>query len=301
MAMLLKAMKTEAKRTYLSGFALTEAELRRLHEVLAQQMSRTPVGEGFRTEYQLKYKNGSVASPESIDDVLSQENFGSGSIIRLGMELSDAEEKPSNLIGVQFTNTDEADDPPYYPISYFVRGQDRDWVFVTSSQIDERIGKIKRFSWSRIRARPRGSFPNSFLIAVIVGLMLGLGMMLGAQHTRDLRMETELNAIEQNLKVSSPSDIANLILRIARLNARETSVPNAVNEWFLVVGIGLPILLILAGFCLQYFRPRFNFLWGDYVAIYERRQSRGKFIVVGVILAVLIGVLANFISKRIGL
>jgi hypothetical protein len=96
---ILKPMKTESRRVFTCGFALTESELRRLHEVLVQQIKRTPTGDAFHATYEVKYRNGSVSHPLSVDDVLTQENFGSGSIVRLKMGVEgDGEEKTANQI-----------------------------------------------------------------------------------------------------------------------------------------------------------------------------------------------------------
>src|ERR1700728_4677073 len=102
-----RTIKTESRKSYQCGFALTESELRRLHDVLVQQIKRTSIGDGFLTKYEVKYRNGSVAEPTSLDQVLSEENFGSAGITRLRMEVSDKEEDASNKIGILFCNQDE--------------------------------------------------------------------------------------------------------------------------------------------------------------------------------------------------
>src|SRR5437868_1948338 len=95
-----KPMKTEANRAFKCGFALNEAELRRLHEVLVLQIKRASVDEACHTSYELKYRNGSVSYPVSLDDILAQENFGSGTILRMKMGVASQvdEARASNRI-----------------------------------------------------------------------------------------------------------------------------------------------------------------------------------------------------------
>ena len=144
-------MKTEAKQAFQCGFALNESELRRLHDVLMQQIKRTAVGDDVHTSYELKFRNGAVAYPLSVDDVLSQENFGSGSIVRLNMGVSGAGDESANRIRVEFNNVDE--EASVESIKYTIFGDDRDWVFVTSSQIEERIGKLRLFVPNQLMGR----------------------------------------------------------------------------------------------------------------------------------------------------
>jgi hypothetical protein len=51
--------------------------------------------------------------------------------------------------------------------------------------------------------------------------------------------------------------------------------------------------------------PDYNFCWGRYVKVYERRRSRANFIVFGLIVAVVLGViiavLGNYISALLGI
>ena len=69
-------MKTEAKKTYAFGFVLTESELRRLHDLLTQQIRKTSSADTFDTIYELRFRNGSVGYPVTIDEVLNQEILG---------------------------------------------------------------------------------------------------------------------------------------------------------------------------------------------------------------------------------
>jgi hypothetical protein len=51
----------------------------------------------------------------------------------------------------------------------------------------------------------------------------------------------------------------------------------------------------------SYFHPAYNFIWGDYIETYEKRKSHGRLLLLGVVLALLISIAANIISKRMGI
>jgi len=305
MAKARRIMKTEAKKGYKFGFLLFEAELRRLHEVMVQQIRKTPIGEEFRTKFQLKYRNGSVAFPASLDEVLEQENFGSSGILRLKMEVSDKDENASYMIGVQFSKVDEdginyfSSIGNYDPIGYVVSGDDRDWVFVTSSQLDERIGKIKAFPASRFSSGARRS--TFITLPLMIIPLVFLFMVLFADYRQGHLASEQLNLLENNWKSGIIKDSGELIIQTAKINLGSTKPP--FNDIMLSITeiIGVYFILLLSGLCYLYFHPSYNFLWGDYLSDYEKRRSRGNLLFVGIILALVLCVLGNFISKRIGI
>jgi hypothetical protein len=302
MAQSLKPMKAEVKKSYQTGFALTESELRRFHEVLVQQIKKTPIGDDFVMSYELKYRNGAVSYPTSIDDVLAQENFGSVGILRFRIEVADKEEKPSNMIGVQFCNLDE-DDWYLYPISSVVLGEDRDWVFLTSSQLDERIGKTRLFSLSRFISGNRESMFRLILFTLFPLLLFGLVLMslTFASNRQDHQAVVQLDALESRWKAGTLKDSAEVAIQTAQIIIRRGDASATEILWPIGIGILIIAVVVLFSLCYKYFQPSYNFLWGDYVDDYEKRKSRGRLILVSVILATVVGIGVSFISKRIGL
>ena len=60
-------MKTLAQRRFTDGFALTEQELRRIHDILDQQIRRVVApDEEVSTSYELTFRNGVVSTPSSL-------------------------------------------------------------------------------------------------------------------------------------------------------------------------------------------------------------------------------------------
>src|SRR4051812_19145601 len=109
----------------------------------------------------MTYRNGVIAATDSLDEVLSQENTGSGEIVRLKLEFRKAK-TPYRIRGefgvmLEFINVDVEDEPRSIAIRFSIDGQTRDWVFVTSTVLEERVTKIKRLSFNQLNRR--GLFP----------------------------------------------------------------------------------------------------------------------------------------------
>jgi hypothetical protein len=295
---LTRAVKTEAKKQYRCGFALTESELRRLHDLFVQQIKRTSAGDEFQANYEIKYRNGSVGYPASLDEVLAQENSGSASVLRFKMGVSGKGAEPSNMIGVQFSNEDEDEGGYYYPaIASVVLGEDRDWAFLTSSQLDERIAKIKLFALNQIVPRRTGLW-TALGPAVALGLFLSAFLLATRRH--NLEVESGIDGIVRRWKAGALRDPVDAVLQVAQVESRRTEFSRT-EVGILIAAVSLPVVLLILGYSYQYFQPPYNFLWGDYVAVYDKRRSRGRFIFACILVASAVGVLVNFISKRLGL
>ncbi len=236
-------MRTEARKKYRSGFCLSEGELRRLHETSTQQMRRTAVGESFKTHFEVKYRNGAVATPDSLEDILAEENFGSSAILRLRMSMLNRDEEPSTCIAVQFTNTDEDDSGPSSPISYLIIGDDRDWVFITSSQIDERITKVKSFSLNELFPRMRGI--TSSLVATLFSMATLLFLMFFGIYKQDQLTSARLRQIESAWYGGAIKDSGTLLIQITdALNSRSFIFRSFI--WQPAVLIGIPIFILVS-------------------------------------------------------
>ncbi|MGD0548084.1 MAG: hypothetical protein ABR991_09720 [Terracidiphilus sp.] len=291
-------MKTEAKKVFECGFVLGESELRRIHDTLIQQIKRTSIGESFQTMYQLKYRNGSVGYLTNLDEVLEQENFGSTTILRLRMAVFDREEKPSNRISVEFSNTKEDKGYDSEPISYTVFGEDRDWVFVTGSQLDERIGKISKFSPTQFFDRKGRSWIFPILLMLLMFMGYYFSTRVHSAYSDGLR---KIDVVERNLKAGMIADRDQVTIDVARIILTSND-PSVAEYIWLPFAMMIPILIFPAlSYLYSYFHPPFNFLWGDYVTLHNRRKGIWRFLIGGVLLAIVLGIVINYLSKKIGL
>lgn len=294
-----RALRTESKKGYRSGFALTEGELRRIHEVLVQQIVKTRVGSDFRSTYEVKYRNGSVAHLSSLDELLSEENYGSAGTLRLRMEISDREEDLSNMIGIQFCNRAEDEERYFHSVGFVVLGEDRDWVFVTSSQIDERVAKIKLLALGQFFGR--GTSTPAFFALTVLPMLAALSALVFTQVQHAHKAVGQLDLLEGARKAGTIKDPSEIAIQVGRIVLGREEMAFSELIWPSASIIGVILLLMVSGACYSYFQPPYNFLWGDYVPAYEKRRSRGKFLLIAVLLALVIGVVANLISKKLGI
>ncbi len=108
----------------------------------------------------------------------------------------------------------------------------------------------------------------------------------------------KLKLIEQNYKNGKLKNPIEALIEIEKykIDANYPSMPrNSMAE----VGIILTLIIVFA--TVHYCFSSYNFCWGEYVAYKKRRENIGKFILVTVIFSLVIAVLGNYISARLGI
>ena len=290
-------MKTEAKKAFHHGFKLTEAELRRIFDCLVAQMERIPGCQDPSASFEVKFRNGSVSQPSTLDEILDLENFGSGSIQRLKIDMRPSGMGEKYAIGLEFTNLHAERDGPNGSIRYRISGDDRHWVFTASSELEERIVKIKVFNAERFGGSPgvRGLLPMLALCVVWFGIVWGSISKIPAHQL------SALNAIEAAWKSGELSDIAELILDVERVRLQTPGLKQILQRAVLSYGaFGILVLIVLPYYLspfLSYFLPPYVFYWGEYTAVYDKRRNWAKFVGVTVFLALALSVLGNYITS----
>jgi len=286
-------MRTEARRKYSCGFVLTEQELRRIHDVADQQMKRALPATPYLTEYELKFRNGAIAEPKSLDEVFEAENWGSTAVTRVSISFREQQDQPKTRISVKFSDITEAQDSE--TIGYSLEGDDRDWVFVASSQLSERITRVDRFNAQKALASP-----ITPLLAAIVFLV---AMLSFSNRETDKALHSEsavVRQLQQERDAGVRLDPVDVILRV---DESFDGIHVGAGEY--IKGLGIPavaiILIILAAKpMVNYVYPSYNFVWGEYQNEFEKRRGRTRFILVGVLLTVALGILVNLLSKKLG-
>ena len=285
-------MKTENQKSYNTGFVLTELELRRIHELISEQFQRQ-LGPtvNIKMSYEIRYRNGSISEPNSLDTIMTQENIGSSAITRLGIRFTDDNNPLLYDVTLRFINLD-LEKYGSASISYTILGDDRDWVFIITSLLDERIKRIRRFSINREQF-VNVLFSIFFIILSLVPLTINAALKKNSLELNQLKI------IEQNYKNGKIKNPIEALIEIERykLDTNDTSIPMSS-----MAGFGLTIALIIIGFgTFHYCFPSYNFCWGEYIAFKKRRENIGKFIILTVILGLVLGVLGNYISARLGI
>jgi hypothetical protein len=287
-------MRTEARKTYRHGFNLTEQELRRIMDTTAQQVQRIDPLQPPRVRLDVKFKNGTVARTSSLDDVLSFENIGSRQIIRLDIMIKGRARSGEYAIALSFTNL-KLEDYDIRSITYLVRGEERDWVLVTSSELEERIGRIKCFSWGGPSSGRRSILGWSWL--PILAALLSMG---GLVHAVSQRTKIA-DVIEARWKAGSLRDpIEAIILTQRDYESRDAAMPGTFIRWALVYPLALGIMMILCSYFAAYLYPSYVFNWGDYVKTYDKRLALRKLVFVGIIGSLAISIIAGVIVNRTG-
>jgi hypothetical protein len=293
-------MKTEAGRTFTHGFALTEQELRRTVDTAIQQLQRIDRSQAPSIHIEVKLRNGTVAQSLSIEDVLSFENFGSKRIVGIDIVLKEHGEPVKYQIKVGFTNL-SVEGNEDFSVVYKVFGEDRDWVLVTSSELEERIGKVKCFAWNQIF---RGSSARYFLpilflfmlLMTMVGLVVGLSLTLGQRTNIADKMEA-------GWKTGSLRDPIEALIMMQRNYESQIDVitPVALVRWVAVYPLAFVCTVLLCGILLSYLYPSYVFVWGDYIRVYEKRLAARKIVFYGILLSLAISIIAGIIVTKIHL
>jgi len=308
----MKSIAVEAKKTFTHGFVLNEADLRRFLDLFDTQLQKLALDEPLTCTYSVKFKNGVLAETPDIDQVLEQENSGSGKIVRLGIKYRHSKEDSPIAANLDFVNSDEDDEPGAISIRYSLRAEDRDWVFVTGSLLSERIEKIKRFAPNQLGGQ--GGARSVYRLLVPLGLvvvMLGfLFAMLSAignvakKQTEGTQLSEILQKGVDDGSLKDPVAVLIQIQKHQESRRKELDFSSIMSESFLVIGVvvaALPLALLLLAvvFIIRYY-PIYNFVWGDYVQEFQRRESARKFwfvvIGVGIVVSCIGGLIANRIN-----
>jgi hypothetical protein len=244
-------MKTEIAKYFTHGFILTEQDLTSINEDIAQQMKRE-TNDDIISFFEVKYKSGVKAEKASLNEVISENNSKKWEIQMLKMGSFSKSRTQRPKIEIEFrvppapVNRDNTKAP--YSIYYYISGDERDWVYLTSSKLDDSIAKIKRL-------------PLEYygVAAIFVGAFIGL-----------------------------------LIF----------SLTNSLHPIYIPLGYKITaylaaILFILSGITTIFCFSRYNFCWGHYLNKFSNRQTTGKNILYGIILAFVISVLGGVFGTLI--
>ncbi len=298
-------MRTEASKALKSGFELTEQELRRIYDALVQQMDRinAPQASDLVVTFEVKFRNGVIAEPATLDEILSLENIGSGKVEKLKIRMEKDIEAAKTSILLEFINVDSETEIGSDAISYSITGNDRDWVFITSSQLEERLTRIRKFAPNQL-LKKRQAFLFFQLLFWIPFMIVTIFSAFSSTESRKVQLLEKISLVESKWKSGEIKDPAEVSIEIAKIQANFNSSPQLLdwesNKWFLFIMIGLVAILGAALFWVYYF-PFYNFLWGDYIKVYERKKSMGRFILIGIIFSIVISVAANYISVILGI
>ena len=290
-------MKTAIARQYGEGFLLTEQDLRRIYQIMVDAAAKQQEQKVVSYFY-VRLQNGTILEPSSLEDVLSQENVGERLIECLYFSVGphakeeedsqpDAEAKWKLLAKFERQSSRYEQRPP---IVTEVRGESRDWVVLAAGEIEERVKSTRRAAFSRWLTS------SSTPILILLSL-LAITLILVLSLPKPPPAYLELEKLYQTGKVANPIE-ALLILEKARQNRPlADSFP-----FYVLAGLLLAALTSLGvPFLARKYGTPYVFLWGEYVAAYQRRRTAVFVLWTVVVLGIVVGVVSAYIAKALGI
>jgi hypothetical protein len=277
----------QANKTYDIGFVIFESDLRRINDLIREQIKKVNPNPEITYKYMLRFQNGVVGETDKIDTIIEQENEGSKRINSLKIK---GEDQLNNSISIEFENVDANNSYDNYSVKYNIKSTDRDWVFVTSSLLEERINKIKR------KPLLCNLTINSRLFTLISMMIFVLSFMISSLliiNTKDDYID-EIKSEYNNGKISSTNE---LIIRFEEAKSKTIKNPNRI----FVIPVIVLVIFIIIGFGFHFYRikllPLYNFCWGDYHEVFNKTESARKtfntVIIAGIIVSVIGGIIVN--------
>lgn len=288
-------MKAEARKSFRHGFNLTEQELLRIVDTAKQQVRRVSENGEACFEMEATLKNGAVVEAPSVDELLSWENAGSRRVVGLAMGFMDRREKPQYVIHLHFADPGEEDEYLFgpVPIRYLVRGEDRDWVLVTSSELEERVSRVKSFAWPQFFLGKRGAVSVSGIMSIVFLLFMVLSIHFASGSNRIA------DTMESRWKAGTLRDPVEAVVLMERAyELREVAVPGALVK-AAIYAVGAMAALVLIVVAAYYLYPAYVFCWGDAATAYQTRLSTRRWPFGVVVTGLLLSVLGSVIVERL--
>jgi len=282
-------ISVESSESLDHGFVLNEAEIRRLNEECTEQLGKLEAKE-ITTVFQCKFANGVIANYQSIDDLLQEENSGSSRIISLTLTYTCGPDTKPRIV-VSFSDVDASNVTKTRPISYDILGLNRDWVFVTSSMLSERIGKFRRNAWSFFGWRPTNRYISALLVPI--GMLIPMFVSL---YLKSAEQDHAIDMLETAWRSGKVTDME-AVFGLFRIT-RDRDTPTSMLITLAVIGL---LAVALLGFSAYYDRlyPKYNFVWGDYRFKFEKIEQRRKTINIVFFAGLAVSIIGGLIGQAI--
>jgi len=200
------------------------------------------------------YSNGVISEIENIDSIFSFKNDGSSLINRIRLNLTDKDESYTYnyRIFMSFSNPKYLSEPNNHSISFQIEGDDRDWVFITTSQLEERIKRIK----SKVPLRDK-TISSTITFSALGISFLSFYILLNEMITSG---REKINAVENRWNNKEITDLGKLIIESQKVSIIDNPFTGSSSLIFILV---LPFIMMFGLFPLiklfYYFFPRYNF------------------------------------------
>jgi hypothetical protein len=290
-------MLVEAKKRFEYGFVLNEQDLRRTIDVVIEQYQKLSTSPKPTIAYEIKYKNGAISKTDSLESVFNQENLGSSQIIKLVAVFEADLDGDCISVNIGFNNADLNEDPGTTSIWYNIQGNSRDWVFISSSLIQERIEKIKRFCPNQLGISGKRSSPIRALLPLILMLVMFIPIILISESSQ---VSTSSLLIEAKDKGELVTTIDALILIEQARESRSSIFGDSFSSIISYGLVGIVSLIGIFVFLLRYY-PVYNFIWGDYSEHFKKTEGIRKFILIIVLLGIIVSFVGGILANMTGI
>lgn len=281
-------MKTEIEKVFRHGFVLSEQEFRRLALVLSEHAAKllNPVP---HSQFSAALQDGTRIESNNVDDILSIENHGAKTIIGITIIVKPTEENPDWRIAVRYVKpkVDVIFSEP--SVEYTIYGPSRDWVFVASADLEDRIKRNKKIAWEVVFSGPYGIIIS--LVLPVTVAIVGMSIILGRQSSGYQNLKNKIDSGEI-------SDPLQGLLEVEKYRSFEMSLPGPSILWIAV--LTMIVLGAMAKRISSVISPSYNFLWGDYIPIFNRKKNIRNVLWTVVILGTIVSVVSTIISKKMG-
>ncbi len=283
--------KTQIRKDFSWAFVLSEQDLRRLIQTCQEHFQKIPDIQTFKQHFSARLANGSIVESDKIDDIISLENSGSKLVQALTVRVDDGKidyskqnsPNPDWGVSIEFlADSDKWENAA--PISYFIAGQSRDWVFLVSSELEERLRKTKTYALENILPKSLQSY--ALALAAFFGFLIGLFLAPSRQDVGTL--------LEQAYKTGSVKDPVEALIFIEK--AKQQQGLGTVFGGL----VGMVALASIAWFALKllpWLMPSYTFYWGDYIPIYDRRTKLQSIFWTVIVLGVLVSIASGIALK----
>jgi hypothetical protein len=276
---------TEIKKSYKRGFILTEQELRRIIQACHDHGAKTDGA--VLSEMAVVLRDGSRIETQNPEEVFALENAGIKRIAAVEGNFNFASTPAAHI---NFAFRDGQRDPQSWTsISYEVAGESRDWAFLAAAELDDRVRRVTTLSWDYVF--------QSKLAKIIVPLLTVFAMVVGfALFKPDSGLVANLKSQYAAGNFHDPIE--------AIIYVEEYRQKTGVNFlWLLMICAWLvPFVLVFGGSkLLPIIYPSYNFVWGDYVARFEKAKRVRTVIWTVLILGTIASLIAAIVAKRMGL
>ena len=281
-------MRTEITKTYSWGFVATEQDFRRLIQTATDHLLK-PVGAALEpSRYTVKLKDGAIVETATLDDIFQIENIGNKLIREISTELSSTH--PVGRCAIQVDLVDgAANEKSWNSATYTVSGDTRDWAFVAAAELDERLKRMRVFAWEAIFASKLTT-----LLAMLAAMVMAL---VGASYFKPPdKTHVELETMYKAGKLSNATEA---LIALERIKANRSEIDLLLP--LMSMWVVMAIVFFGAAYLLPRLSPSYNFCWGEYTTYYEKRVRLRTAVFTLVVVALVVSIVANFVSKKLGI